>query len=75
MPAATTHFSQEPAPCGRTVEGDHFQDQDNDCLVSDEWFFACGCKSLRHEYHDGSFSREVIRHDGRVLVDEHLFGQ
>ena len=70
MFVATTHFTNEHAPCGQTVGGDHFQDQDEQCIVSDEWFFACGCKSIRHEYHDGAVSREVIRHDGYVLVEE-----
>jgi hypothetical protein len=70
MPAATTHFTHEAAPCGRTVSGDHFQDQDEQCTLSDEWFYACGCKTIRHEYHDGTVSRNVLRHDGHVLVDE-----
>ena len=70
MPAATTHFTEEAAPCGRTVAGDHFRDQDDQCVVSDEWFYDCGCKTIRHEYHDGATSRQVIRHDGRVLVNE-----
>ena len=34
--------------------------------------FACGCRTIRHEYHDGSVSQKVIRHDGHVLVDEML---
>jgi len=28
--------------------------------------------SIRHEYHNGSMSNKMIRHDGRVLVDEFL---
>jgi len=32
--------------------------------------FACGCRTIHHEYHDGSVSQKIIRHDGHVLVDE-----
>jgi hypothetical protein len=28
--------------------------------------------SIDREYHDGSVSRRVVRHDGRVMVDELL---
>ena len=39
-------------------------------LVTQEVDYACGCRSIAHEYHDGSVSRRVVRHDGAVLVDE-----
>ena len=70
MTAITTRFTSEKAPCGRIVDGDHLQDQDEQCLLGDEWFYACGCRIIRHEYHDGTVSRRVTRHDGRVLEDE-----
>jgi hypothetical protein len=41
-------------------------------VVTLEIDFACGCRSIQHEYHDGTVSRKVIRHDGRVLIDELL---
>jgi hypothetical protein len=66
----TITFQPERAPCGRLAGGDHFQDQDADCLVSDEWFYSCGCRVLQHEYHDGTVSRRVVRHDGKVLGDD-----
>lgn len=72
MPSATTHFTHQQAPCGRIGDGDHLQDQDEQCLVADEFFYACGCRIIRHEYHDGSVSRRVIRHDGKVMVDEFI---
>lgn len=72
MSAATTHFTSQEAPCGQIGGGDHFQDQDEQCVVADEFFYACGCRTIRHEYHDGSVSRTVIRHDGKVLVDEFI---
>jgi hypothetical protein len=28
--------------------------------------------SVHHEYHDGSVSRRIVRHDGHVLMDELL---
>ena len=45
---------------------------DDDCIVTQEILYECGCRSIQHEYHDGSVSRRVVRHDGRVLVDEML---
>ena len=48
----------------------NLRDQDDEALVTQELDYACGCRSIRHEYHDGSVSRKVIHHDGDVLVDE-----
>ena len=70
MSATTTHFTSERAPCGQMMDGDHLLDRDEQCLLSDEHFYACGCRTLQHEFHDGSVSRKVIRHDGKVLTDE-----
>jgi hypothetical protein len=70
MAATSTDFKSEQAPCGQIVDGEHYQDQDEQCLVTDERFYACGCRVIRHEYHDGSVCRQVVRHDGKVLVDE-----
>jgi hypothetical protein len=70
MTVATTRFQHERAPCGRLVDGEHFQDQDDESLVTDNWYFACGCRVIHHEYHDGSVCQKVIRHDGAVLTDE-----
>jgi hypothetical protein len=72
MPTTSTRFAHEKAPCGQIVDGERFQDreQDEECLVTDEAFYACGCEICRNEYHDGTVAVKVIRHDGRVLVDE-----
>ena len=70
MPATTTRFEREKAPCGRMVDGERFLDQDDQCLVTDESFYDCGCRSIHHEYHDGCVATKLIRHDGSVLVDE-----
>ena len=69
---ASGSFKSQPAPCGRIVDGEHFRDQDADVVVTRGTEFACGCRSIQHEYHDGTVSRKVIRHDGRVLIDELL---
>ena len=67
---ATTSFTQVQAPCGRLVDGETYQDRDEETLLTLEVDFACGCRTVRHEYHDGSVSQKIIRHDGHVLVDE-----
>jgi hypothetical protein len=54
------------------ADSEHYEDHDDDCVVTRGVEFACGCRSLQHEYHDGSVSRRVVRHDGRVIVDELL---
>jgi len=70
MSVTTTPFVGETAPCGQITDGERFRDQDDECLLSDELFYECGCRSIRHEYHDGSVSLKVIQHDGTVVVDE-----
>jgi hypothetical protein len=72
MAATSTCFTSETAPCGRVVDGEHCQDQDEQGLVADDLYYACGCRSIRHEYADGTICRKVVRHDGTVLVDELL---
>jgi len=72
MVPTNTVFRGQEAPCGRIVDGEHYEDRDEESLITDELDYACGCRSIRHEYHDGSVAREVIRHDGTVLVDELL---
>jgi hypothetical protein len=70
MSCTTSHFSAAEAPCGRIVDGDVFQDDDEEAVVTRETDYACGCRTIRHEYHDGSLAQKVVRHDGRVLLDE-----
>jgi hypothetical protein len=70
MSATTTIFKNARAPCGRVVDGEQLQDQIEEGLFTEELSFACGCRSIRHEYHDGSVGRKLVRHDGKVLVDE-----
>ncbi|MGH7710243.1 MAG: hypothetical protein ACREOG_03110 [Gemmatimonadaceae bacterium] len=72
MAPTKTSFAGQKAPCGRIVDGESYQDRDEDALLTEEMDFACGCRVIRHEYHDGSVSRKVVRHDGSVLLDELL---
>jgi hypothetical protein len=65
-------FASQKAPCGRSVSGHHYEDHDDEVVVTRETIFDCGCLSIQREYHDGSVSRRVVRHDGRVLTDEML---
>lgn len=72
MSLTTVSFTGQQAPCGQIVDGEQRQDRDDECVLTDDRTYACGCRSIRHEYHDGSFSRKVVHHDGTVLVDELL---
>ena len=75
MPLSHASFTSQRAPCGKIVDGECHQDQDEEVLVTDERDYACGCRTIRHEYHDGSVSSRVVRHDGTILVDELLFAE
>jgi hypothetical protein len=66
-----THLTQERAPCGRVVDADRSQEDDFEGLRFDDKQYACGCRQTRHEFHDGSVRLRTIRHDGKVLMDEH----
>jgi hypothetical protein len=72
MVTTNTGFKAQQAPCGQTLDGELYQDRDDETVLTQELDFACGCRTIRHEYHDGSVSRKVIHHDGTVLVDELL---
>ena len=63
-------LKSQQAPCGRIVDGEHYQDEDEEVLLTDALYYACGCQSIRHEYHDGSVSRKVVHHNGSFLLDE-----
>jgi hypothetical protein len=72
MSLTRSTFTSQQAPCGQIVDGERFQDADEEVLVTQELDYACGCRTVRHEYHDGCVSQKVTRHDGTVLVDELL---
>jgi hypothetical protein len=75
MVATNTSVTQQRAPCGRIVDGEVYQDRDEETLLTLECDYACGCKTIRHEYHDGSVSQKVVHHDGHVVVDELLWAE
>jgi len=72
MSITDSTLKNRPAPCGRLVDCAVHQDRDDDAMVTEELEYSCGCMSIRHEYHDGSLRRKIVRHDGTVLVDELL---
>lgn len=75
MTTTTTRFRALEAPCGRIVEGEVFQDDDEQAIVTREMDYDCGCRTIRHEYHDGSLAQKIVRHDGTVLLDELLWAE
>jgi hypothetical protein len=70
MVGTRTRFIGEKAPCGKTVDGEHYLDEDEEGLVIRDEYFSCGCRRSRHEYHDGSIEVTAVRHDGKVARDE-----
>jgi len=71
MVRTVSQFSDDRAPCGRTVGGERSFEDDDQGLVIDSVYYACGCRQTREAFHDGSVDIQIIRHDGRVLSDEH----
>jgi hypothetical protein len=72
---ASATFRDRRAPCGRRTAGEEYEDHDDEVLLSYEILFDCGCRTIRHKYHDGAVSRTTTRHDGAVLVDELMSAQ
>ena len=70
MAPGTTSFTSQQAPCGKMVDGECHEDHDDDGLIVNDVFYRCGCRTVRHEYHDGSMTRRVVHHNGHILVDE-----
>jgi hypothetical protein len=73
MVGSRSAFEPERAPCGKTIGGSCYRDNDGEGLVIYDLFYTCGCRSIRHEYHDGTVNTQVIRHGRRpkLLSDEH----
>ena len=67
----STRFTDEKAPCGRTVGGNRVRDEDEDGFVVDDKRYDCGCQSARRQYHDGSGTVRVVDHHGKVRSDVH----
>jgi hypothetical protein len=71
MVGTVIDFTSERAPCGRTVSGERSIEDDWEGLLIELAYYACGCRKTRQVFHDGSIDMQVLRHDGRVLADEH----
>ena len=50
-------------------------DEDEQALVTREMDYTCGCRSIRHDYHDGSVAERIVHHNGKVLLDELISGE
>jgi hypothetical protein len=72
MLTSTSSMQRSRAPCGQTVDAEHHQEREEDHQVADVWYYACGCRTVVHEYDDGSIQHKVIHHNGDVLEDELL---
>ncbi|TDD48126.1 hypothetical protein [Saccharopolyspora elongata] len=70
MVGEDTHF-RERAPCGWFVRCIRHREDDAAGLLVDDVAYECGCRQVWHEFHDGSVRIRTVRHDGKVLVDEH----
>ena len=64
-------FTREKAPCGKVVDGTRHREDDDSGLIINDTNYGCGCRQIRHEYHDGSYRIRTTHHNGRVLADEH----
>jgi hypothetical protein len=64
-------FTAERAPCGKYRDGLRHREHDDHGLTINDVTYDCGCRRLHHEFHDGSCRITTVRHDGRVLSDEH----
>jgi hypothetical protein len=72
-------FTAEPAPCGRSVGGECYRDDDGEGLVVYDQHYDCGCQRTRHEYHDGTVTTTTVRHGrrpgrrhaGKLVSEEH----
>jgi hypothetical protein len=69
MVGTRSRFVSRLAPCGKIADGEDYRDQDDDGLVIWDQYYTCGCRRIRHEYHDGSGQTTATRHDRRRVDD------
>ena len=70
MSVTTTQSPKQKAPCGRRAHSNRHVEGDDEGFSYDDFKFSCGCREIRHIYHDGSVRIRTIRHNGKVLRDE-----
>ena len=75
MTSTITTFEETLAPCGQHKSGTRSVTEDHLGLATEEVSFACGCRSSREEFHDGSVHHMVVNHHGKVLVEEEFRGE
>lgn len=75
MTATASRFEARLAPCGHQSDGEQYVTEDQQGLITEEQQYACGCRTSKEEFHDGSVHRLVVNHHGKVLVDEELRGE
>ena len=75
MALTITRFDLKLAPCGQHQSGATEVDEDQQGLITEDVRYACGCRTAKEEFHDGSVHRMVVNHHGKVLVDEELRGE
>lgn len=75
MTSTITRFKATLAPCGHRKAGERSVSQDEQGLITEEVTYACGCRTSKEEFHDGSVHRLVVNHRGRVLLEEELRGE
>jgi hypothetical protein len=73
--ATTSRFEATIAPCGKLKDGEQHVIETAEGLITVEMIFSCGCRRSSEEFHDGSYHRMAVRHNGKVLVDEELRGE
>jgi hypothetical protein len=75
MTSTSTPFEPQLAPCGQRYEGQRHLAEDAQGLITEEQAYACGCRVTREEFHDGSVHRQIVTHNGKLLLDEELRGE
>jgi hypothetical protein len=75
MTGTIGRFERRMAPCGVAHDGERFLTDDLEGLSTEELRYSCGCRNSREAFHDGSVHHIVVRHDGRVIVDEEFRGE
>ena len=45
-------------------------EDDGSGMLCNDVTYTCGCRSITHMFHDGSCRTRIVRHDGRVLLNE-----
>ena len=69
---ANGSFKGQQAPCGRIVDGESYEDHDDEVVVTQEIDLCVRMPEHPARVPRRRVSRRIVRHDGHVLVDELL---